>query len=410
MRPLVHLGPILATLRRHRTAATLMVLEIALTCAILCNALFLIGERMSRMQRPSGIAERELVRIGVTGVGKEADARARIQEDLALLSTIPGVRKAASTYWLPFGGSLRIGGIKLAPDQVDVNMGAVRYPGSEGLIETLGVQLLAGRDFTRDEYVDEAVMGKTEGGPVIVSRAVAERLWPGRDALGQTLYMDTRYMKSHPLRVVGVIERLVSPGEQYGGEQYDLSVLVAVREGNPGTYVLRVDSARRAEVLAAAVQALQQSRRDRLVLEQQTIEEMRAEYYRSDQAMAWLLGGVCAAMLLVTALGIVGLASFWVQQRTKQIGIRRALGATRGQIQRYFQTENFLLATLGIVLGMVLAYAINLFLMERYALARLPVQFLPVGAITLWLLGQVAVLGPARRAASVPPAVATRTV
>ena len=91
-------------------------------------------------------------------------------------------------------------------------------------------------------------------------------------------------------------------------------------------------------------------------------------------------------------------------------GIRRALGATRGQIIRYFQAENLLLATLGIALGMLLAYGINLLLMERYELARLPAQYLPVGALSLWLLGQLAVLGPALRAASVPPVVATRTV
>jgi putative ABC transport system permease protein len=99
-----------------------------------------------------------------------------------------------------------------------------------------------------------------------------------------------------------------------------------------------------------------------------------------------------------------------VQQRTKQIGVRRALGATRGQILRYFQIENFLLATVGIVIGMLLAYAINQLLMGRYELPRLPLVYLPVGALALWFLGQVAVYGPARRAAMVPPAVATRSV
>src|SRR5690606_19364891 len=111
----------------------------------------------------------------------------------------------------------------------------------------------------------------------------------------------------------------------------------------------------------------------------------------------------------VTAFGIVGLANFWVQQRNKQIGIRRALGATRRDILRYFQLENFMLATIGIVLGMGLAYGLNQVLMERYELARLPLLYLPVGAVVLWALGQAAVYWPARRAASVPPAVATRS-
>ena len=126
--------------------------------------------------------------------------------------------------------------------------------------------------------------------------------------------------------------------------------------------------------------------------------------------MSWMLVIVSVLLLVVTALGIVGLASFWVQQRTKQIGVRRALGATRAQILRYFQTENFVLATLGIIIGMLLAYGLNQLMMDRAELQRLPAIYLPVGAVVLWLLGQLSVLGPARRAASVPPAVATRSV
>jgi putative ABC transport system permease protein len=113
---------------------------------------------------------------------------------------------------------------------------------------------------------------------------------------------------------------------------------------------------------------------------------------------------------VITALGIVGLASFWVQQRTRQIGIRRALGATRRDILAYFHTENFILATFGIVLGMGLAYALNLWLMDKYGVPRLPAEFLPIGAVLLWFLGQIAVVGPALRASAIPPAIATRTV
>jgi len=112
----------------------------------------------------------------------------------------------------------------------------------------------------------------------------------------------------------------------------------------------------------------------------------------------------------VTALGIVGLASFWVQQRRRQIGVRRALGATRGDILSYFQTENFLIVSGGIVLGMVLAFAINLLLMQHYELPRLPLYYLPIGALSLYVIGQLAVLGPALRAAAVPPVEATRSV
>jgi putative ABC transport system permease protein len=408
----VHFGPILAALRRHRAAAALIILEIAFTCAIVCNALALISERLQRMQRPSGVAESELLRIGVASIGSPENAAALSRETLAALAAIPGVRKVATSSWLPFGGSRRVAGVKRAPDApAELTFPAARYPGSEGLLDTLGVQLVAGRDFRREEYIDEQTARSTQSGPVIVTRALAERLWPGQNALGRTLYLDARYAHDLPLQVVGIIERLVSPGERdFIDSDYELSIVVPIREDGPENFVLRVDAERRTEVMAAAVAELERRPHGRVLLEQQTLEEMRARYYATDRAMAWLLLGVSAALLIITALGIVGLASFWVQRRTRQIGIRRALGATRGQIRRYFQAENLLLTTFGIALGMLLAYGINLLLMERYAIGRLPGHFLPVGALSLWLLGQLAVLGPARRAAAVPPAVATRTV
>jgi len=76
----------------------------------------------------------------------------------------------------------------------------------------------------------------------------------------------------------------------------------------------------------------------------------------------------------------------------------------------YFQTENFLIVTFGILAGMLLAYGLSLLLMMHYELPRLPWVYLPIGAIALWLIGQAAVLGPALRAAAVPPVVATRSV
>ena len=82
----------------------------------------------------------------------------------------------------------------------------------------------------------------------------------------------------------------------------------------------------------------------------------------------------------------------------------------RFDILRYFQTENFIITTLGLIAGGVLAYALSLWMMQAYQAPRLPWYYVPVGFVCLWLLGQLAVLGPALRASRVPPAVATRSV
>jgi putative ABC transport system permease protein len=281
-------------------------------------------------------------------------------------------------------------------------------------LPTLGVKLIAGRAFQPDEYVGvDAVVAALHGGDlkglpqtVIISKAVAERLWPGQSALGKTIY----FGKDIPFRVVGVLDRLTRSGQLYLGAGYSMMLPVSINLNFGGGYVLRCAPQERERVLKAAVAKLKQIDPRRVVLQADTYDQLRHEFFANDRAMAGILVGVILALLIITALGIVGLASFWVSQRRRMIGVRRALGATRGDILRYFQTENFLLATIGIALGMVLAYGINLFLMLHYELPRLPAIYFPVGAITLWVIGQLAVLGPALRAAAVPPVVATRSV
>ena len=138
--------------------------------------------------------------------------------------------------------------------------------------------------------------------------------------------------------------------------------------------------------------------------------EVRARAYRADIGMAVLMGVICLILLCVTAAGIVGLTSFWVGQRRKQIGIRRALGATRNDILRYFQTENLLIAGAGVVLGAILAVGLNLWMMKQFSMDRMSLLYVLVGIVVLMLLGQGAVFAPARRASRVSPVEATRSV
>ena len=400
--------PILATLRRHKITALLIVLEIALTCAIVCNAVFLIAQRVHRMDMPSGVAEPELVQVQVVDIGDRPDAKARGEADLAALRAIPGVKSVARINQLPFTDSSWNNSIFLSPTQTQPTLNATMYFGID-VVKTLGAQLIAGRDFTASEYAEyrDAIRDPRLTPPVIIiTQALAQKLWPGESALGKTIYFDPQTS----LRVIGVVAGLIRPSLQEGENAAQWSTVVPLRFSGGGSYVLRTDPGQRERVIRAAVTALKTLDPKRIYRQQRTLDDARAEFFQGDRAMTGLLVGVIIALLLVTGLGIVGLASFWVAQRRRTIGVRRALGATRANILHYFQTENFLLATIGIALGMVLAYGINLVLMLHYELPRLPWFYFPAGAVALWLIGQLAVLGPALRAAAVPPVVATRTV
>jgi len=401
----MEIRPILSTLRRHRTAAALMVLEIAVTCAILCNAIFLIVDRIGRVSVPSGIAEHELVQIRLSNIASRDDQKARLARDLELLRGIPGVRSVALVSQVPFTNRSRAGGVNLSPDQPKSSLNAAFWDIDENFFETTGVRLVAGRPFAPEEYHDYNEVFGTGASPqvpvVIVTRRTADKLFPGQDPLGKSIYIWTT-----PSRIVGVIDELARPNNIV---RQPYSVLMPNRQNvGAGYFLLRTDPAQRDAVRTAGVAALMKADRERVVVKQELLDDVRKDYFRQDAAMAWLLAAVCLALLVVTALGIVGLASFWVQQRMPTIGIRRALGATQMQILRYFQTENFLLTTAGIAIGMVGAYTINRLLMAHYELPALPLVYLPVGALVLWGLGQLAVLGPALRAAALPPVAVMR--
>ncbi|HXS03803.1 MAG TPA: FtsX-like permease family protein [Rhodanobacter sp.] len=406
--------PILSTLRRHKLTAWLLILEIALTCAIVCNAVFLIGQRLQRMDMPSGVAEHELLQIQVADVTSPSNPYARLAEDVAVLRQVPGVLSVASSNQVPFGNSSSNGNIRLDPAQPERTLNATTYFG-ENLVPTLGTRLVSGRDLQPDDFVDvEAALkalgtGDSKSLPhvTLITRTLAERLWPGQNPLGRLIYLTPTV----GLRVVGVLDSLARPNAYDEAKaQYTMVVPIRMGANKDQSYLIRTRREDRASVLAAALAALKKADPQRVVTTKRTFDEVRRKFFQDDRAMAGMLVGVIVALLIVTALGIVGLASFWVSQRRRTIGVRRALGATRANILHYFQTENFLLATLGIALGMLLAYAINLFLMTHYELPRLPAIYFPVGAIALWLIGQLAVLGPALRAAAVPPVVATRSV
>jgi ABC-type antimicrobial peptide transport system, permease component len=411
----MEIRPILSTLRRHKTAAALIVVEIALTCAIICNSLFMINDRIRQVFEVSGLAEDELVRLQIVSIGDDPSQQARTRTDLAALRAIPGVKDATVINQVPYGWSSWNSGVRLKREDQRPMLNATTYLAEDQFMETLGLKLVAGRDFNADEYreavdlLDRGAVDDTV--PVaIITRALAERLFPGQDPIGKEFYS----WSESPTRVIGVLEHLVRPNTMGGptGREYSIVFPLRPHYNLAGNYLVRTSPGRRAEVLEAAKKVLRDGGNDRILLEEnsRTLEEMRRDFHSGPRSMAWLLGTVCVALLLITALGIIGLASFWVQQRTKQIGIRRALGATRGQVLRYFQTENFVLASIGIALGMLLAFAINQVLMGKYDLARLPLYYLPVGALLLWGLGQLAVYAPAKRAASIPPATATRSV
>lgn len=401
----IEIAPILATLGRHRLTVWLIVLQVAVTCAIVCNALFLVSDRWQWMHAPSGIDEDRIVTVDVSDMARSPDVHARVMANLAALRALPSVEAVTVTNSVPFGPRSWNTEVGMSPEHGQGIRDVSVYYG-EGVAEILGARLAEGRYIRHDEYLwidDRESMDSGGISVVVITRALARRLVPEGSALGRVVYVG-----SHAYRIVGVLERL--PGAAAHRATAEQSILMPWRmlPAYGAGYLIRARPGLAGQAVREASAAIEGNGMQQVVEGAQTYSEIRSHFFARDRAMTGVLVSVCMAMLTITALGVVGLASFWVGQRRRQIGVRRALGATRQDIRLYFQTENFVLSAMGIAAGVVLALAINRVMMRLYETPALPLGYLPLAAVLLWLLGQAAVLAPARRAAAVSPMEATR--
>jgi putative ABC transport system permease protein len=406
----MEIQPIVSALLRSKTGAVLVAAQVALTLAIVCNALFVVNARLATAERPSGVDEANVFRIQYIAASDIEDRAAMRQRDLEILRALPGVVSAAAVNSMPLSGSGSGFGVSVAPDQPEKTIGAAAYWSGDSIVATLGLHIVEGRDFEPSEVRElDSRAGSPTADTVIVSRHLARALFPDAPSVvGQTMYLGDGATAT-PMRVVGVVEALISSGGQVEDTAYRSFILPARVLTSTAHYAVRTEPGQQSRVMADAEKALSAVRTDRIMLENRSMATLRENRYRSERSGATMLIAVTVGLLLVTASGIVGVASLSVAQRKKQIGVRRALGARRRDILRYFLVENLLITTTGIALGLGLAIGLNQYLVSTVELARLPVEYLAAGMIAVWMLGLAAVFGPAWRASSVPPAVATRS-
>ena len=407
--------PILSALLRNKTGPVLVALQVALSLGILTNAVHIVNVRHAVAARPSGMADEHAVfHIALRTLADRAPEQelADVKRQTDILRHVPGVVDAAQVSQVPMTRNGSNSSVSLDPRQDKESATVSEYLSGDSLVKTFGLKLVEGRDFQPQEYIDAYAGGEAiypQG--VIITKPLADHLWPGTSAIGKTMYFGTRG-DTHPTRIIGVVEQLVTPFAETNqrGTQSQLIPIRVYGEGRGTLFAVRAEPGQRDRVMKEAESALRKSSALPMILELETTDQDRKDRYRGDVALQWTLVTVSALLLLITCCGIVGMASLWVTQRRKQIGVRRALGARRIDILRYFLAENFMITSAGVFGGVALGLALNQLLVSQLELERLPAGYLVFGALGFWALGILAAYGPAWRAASISPATATRSV
>jgi len=399
--------PILSAMLRNKTGAVLVAVQIAFTLAVIVNAVFIVTKRVEKMTRPNGMDVANIITTQVWTVDAKQNVEEMVRADLEMLRAIPGVMDATVSHQVPLSGGGWGDGLKAAVgDDPDKEVSAARYTADEHFIETLGVKLQSGRNFRADEIEYRPPNASKPIDSVIITDAMAKELFPdGQDPLGKTVYDHI----DRPITIVGVLERM--HGAWVGWDKLDNVMLSPeIASGPLVRYMIRVEPGQLDTLLPQVEQKLIERDDHRVIRKVQPLSEVAARSYEDDRAMAVVLASVVGLLIMITALGIIGLASFSVKTRTKQIGTRRAVGARKLDIVRYFLLENWMITSFGVAAGALLAVALNYVLVTEFELDKLNPFYVPAGILGLWFLGLLSVLGPARKAAAIPPAVATRTV
>ena len=404
----MEIRPILSSLKRNPVAAILIAAQIAMTLAILANVLFIVTERISAMSLASGVDEANIFILGNQNIGTAREPAIANEEDVKAIMAIPGVVAASPGFSYPLsrGGwqtavSLKAGEKVDGPDRA-----AALYFADENLLESYGARIIEGRNFEPGEITPFKEGDQPNPPVVLINKGLADKLFPGESAVGKLI--DITGNQGEPSqRVIGVTDHLATPWPR--SRNPDRAVVVPLAAVGLGGFIVRTEPGERDRVMKVVEETLFKVNPNRIVSNILSFDELRAGAFRDDMAMAVLLALIGIALLAVTVFGIVGQASFWVTQRTKQIGTRRALGARKRDILRYFQTENALITLIGIAVGAALAIGVNAWLVQNLGFDQLPLWWLPVGGVVVLIIGQLAVLGPALRASRIAPAIATRS-
>ena len=395
--------PILKSMRHNKIGALLLVLQIAVSLAVVSNCLSIIQDNLAQMRRPTGVDEANIVLVSNQWLSKPADLGPRIQADLDAVRSVPGIIDAEATNSYPLHGGGSRGGLSLKPDQKEPTPTAEYYVDEHGLA-AYGLKLAAGRWFAAAEIGEVRVHDTEIPASVIITAALAHTLYPSGNALGQVVYW-TPVASS---RIVGIVERAQAPWAAWTQARAEYSAFLPYHYiDNWVMYIVRSRPGQIGGAIPAVEDRLFKLTRQR-VIEAETFTEARDGAYFDPRSTGVLLGILCAILLAVTVFGIVGLTMYWVGQRRRYIGMRRALGARRIDILRYFHTENLLISGAGALVGIGAGLGANLWLAKHLAMTRMSPVYIVIGAVVVLVLSQLAVLWPALRAARVPPSLAAR--
>ena len=383
----------------------LIVSEIALSLTLLLGAGLLVRSLVRLVNVHSGFEPAHVLTLRVSPFGaryqKDEPVREYLTQANDKIRNIPGVLASGTSSQIPFGGNfdttwLHIDGRMNANPALDPS--AERYVISDGYLDAMGIRLLRGRDFrSSDAQTSEQVM--------LVNQAAAREIWPGQDPIGQHVHVGDP--KAPPRTVVGIVDDVhhytldAAPTMQF---------YLPVRQTDTSDLVFAVRCAGNPLQLANTVRQAIRSVDDTLPIYRVTpMSEYVAATMANRRLALILLGSFAAIALILSVAGIYGVTEYTVAQRTREIGIRMALGAQSSQVLELLLRQGVVLSLAGVVLGTICSFVLMRFLRSLvYGVAVTDPATLLFASAVLTAAAMLACWIPSRKVMSVDPMIALR--
>ncbi len=391
---------------QQRLRGALVAAEVALSLVLLVGSGLFVRSfgRLMTADRGFETQDRLVASVNLPATYSREESLAFTQGLLARVSALPPVISAAAVHIRPLaGGSTGLGFVRPdAPNPEGGTPWASWRLVTPGYFETLGVPILKGRDFNQDDlaFAGEGPL------PILISQRIAELLWPGEDPIGRTITLWAGQSDT-PGEVLGVVGDMRERGIDQGPTM--AVYLPYVAPGWPPDII--VHSAGDPTSIVPALRSILSDMDASVPLSDiATLEDVVGQSVGGQRFLVVLVSLFAALALMLALAGVYGVQSYSVAQQTPEIGVRVAVGASRGQILRKVMAQAMGPALLGVALGLAGAYGLSRFvasLLFEVQPTDVPTYMTVAGALTLaaWLAAWL----PARRATKVEPVIAFRT-
>ena len=391
-------------LRKFTTG--LLLLQLALTLALLVNSGILTLDTHAKLTQQTGIDKENTILIDFVPTSPDYADRdfylSVINRDIATIKEIPGVIDVAPSNQRPmqFGGFNSNMHDVNNPEQEQLNNGlryVAEFYSNGSLTNVFNLKLVEGRRLTELDNV-----ANSNEAPIVVTHSLAKALYGEESALGKVTN------RGH---IVGVVEDFKIRANQPLDNQYGFFKSQIFTGANwMNHYFIRVEPGMLESVQGQLKDTLISLQADRDIREVASLNKYLEIFFGDDIGLAKLFALLCALMVLVTAISSFAHAQFHITKQRRLIGIRRALGARKRDILIYVLGENWILTVFGLIVGVFAVIAVNMLLSSVITLNKPSLWLYLVATAVIFISGTLATLLPAWQTSRIPPVIATRSI